>query len=72
MLWKSEGRLFIRDKLIILFITELNLRIDLFWKKKVIGIGKGHDDMCRSMYVSTTLYVTAIRLRLLYTIFTWA
>ena len=71
---KSEGRLFVRDKLIILFITKLNLFIDLFWKNKVIGIRKGHDNMYRSpsWYVSTTLYVTTIGLRLLSTVFTWA
>ena len=47
---KSEGRLFVPDKLIILFITKLNLFIDLLWKNKVIGIRKGHDKMYRSMY----------------------
>ena len=56
---KSEWRLFVRDKLIILFIIKLyNLFFDLFWKNKVIGIGKGHDVMYRFMYVSTTLYVS--------------
>ena len=54
---KSEGRLFVRDKLIILFITKLNLFIDLFWKNKVIGIGKGHDNMYRSMYVQEPILV---------------
>ena len=48
---KSEGRLFVRDKLSILFITKRNLFIDLFWKNKVIGIRKGHDNMYRSLYV---------------------
>ena len=76
---KSEGRLFVRDKLIILFITKLNLFIDLFWKNKVIGIRKGHDNMNRSMYVQESilvcldyLYVTKIGLRLLSTVFMWA
>ena len=42
---KSEERLFVRDKLIILFITKLNLFIDLFWKNKIIDIRKGHDNV---------------------------
>ena len=54
---KSEGRLFVRDKLIILFMKKLNLFNDLFWKNKVIGIGKGHDDMYRSMYVQEPILV---------------
>ena len=54
---KSEGRLFVRDKLMILFIANLNLFNDLFWKNKVIGIGKGHDDMYRSMYVQGLIFV---------------
>ena len=54
---KSEKRLFVRDKLIILFITKLNLFIDLFWKNKVMGIRKGHDNMYRSMYVQESILV---------------
>ena len=56
---KSEGRLFERDKLIILFITKLNLFIDLFWKNKVIGIGKGHDDICIDLCMSRSLHCTS-------------
>ena len=52
---KSEGRLFVRDKLIILFITKLNLFIDLFWKNKAIGIRKGHDNI--SMYFQEPILV---------------